>query len=72
MVDGLVQKYAGRYDIKVMNLSSGDPEYERLAQSYGVEYVPTFVFLNSDGSKANTLVGAQSAERLEAELVKLR
>jgi hypothetical protein len=36
VVDGLVTKYARRYDIKVMNLSQGDAEARRLADSYGV------------------------------------
>ena len=71
VVDGLVTKYAGTYDIKVMNLSSGDPETSRLADSYGVEYVPTFVFLNSDGTRSNTIVGAVAVEQLESELAKL-
>jgi thioredoxin-like negative regulator of GroEL len=72
VVDGLVQKYAGKYDIKRMDLSDGDATATRLADSYGVEYVPTFVFLNADGSLANKIVGAVPVDQLEAELAKLQ
>lgn len=72
MVDGLRSKYAGRYDIKVLDTSGTDPEVERLAQAYDIRYVPTFVFLNTDGSKSGQLVGAVPVEQLEAELAKLK
>lgn len=72
MVDGLVKKYSGRYDMKVVNLSNGDAQDRVLAQSYGVEYVPTFVFLNRDGSVSSTKVGSLRAEQIEAELAKLQ
>jgi hypothetical protein len=72
VVDGLIKKYAGRYDIRVMNGSTGDPEVDRLAQVYGIEYVPTFVFLNRDGSLSNKLVGSRPAAELEAEMAKLK
>jgi hypothetical protein len=72
VVDGLVRKYQGRYDIRVLNLSSGDAEARRLYDSWGLEYVPTFVFLNTDGSRSNTIVGSVPAERLEAELARLQ
>lgn len=71
VVDGLVKKYAGRYDIRVMN-TSNDAEAQRLAQEMRIEYVPTFIFLNSDGSKSGEIVGSSSAEKIEAELAKLK
>ncbi|HEY5506859.1 MAG TPA: thioredoxin family protein [Coriobacteriia bacterium] len=71
VVDGLVTRYAGTYDIRVMNLSRGDAEAERAAKTYGVQYVPTFVFVNSDGSISQTLVGAVSLGQIEGELSKL-
>lgn len=72
VVDGLAKKYAGRVDVRVMNASSNDAEVARLAQLYGVQYVPTFVFVNADGTHATTIVGGVSTARLEAELGKLR
>lgn len=71
VVDGLVKKYAGRYDIRVMN-TSNDAEAQRLAQEMRIEYVPTFIFLNSDGSKSGEIVGSSPAEKIEAELAKLK
>lgn len=71
VVDGLAKKYAGKYEIRVLNLSRDDAEARRLYDSWGLQYVPTFVFLNTDGSKANTIVGAVPASDLEAELAKL-
>lgn len=70
VVDGLVRKYAGRYDIRVMN-TSNDAEAQRLAQEMQIEYVPTFIFVNADGSRSGSIVGAVPAEQIEAELAKL-
>jgi hypothetical protein len=72
VVDGLVKKYAGTYDIKVVDLSKGDPADERLYRSFGLEYVPTFVLLNSDGSVSDKIVGARPVAELEAAFAKLR
>lgn len=72
VVDRLKDKYAGKVDIKRMNTSQGDPEVERLAQSFGIQYVPTFVFVNSDGTKSGLIVGEVSQATLEAEIAKLK
>lgn len=71
VVDGLIKKYAGRYTIKVMNTSSRDPEVGTLARQYKIQYVPTFVFVGSDGSVSASVVGAVPASQLEKELAKL-
>jgi len=72
VVDGLVKKYAGRYDIKVMNGSVADPNVvAKLAQKYSIRYVPTFVFVNSDGAVNATVVGAVPVSQIESELAKL-
>jgi thioredoxin-like negative regulator of GroEL len=72
VVDGLVRKYAGTYDIRIMNGSSGNPDVEGLSQTFGIAYVPTFVFVNSDGTVSAKIVGAVPASRLEEELARLR
>jgi len=73
VVDGLVKKHAGRYDIKVLNPSVADAnEVASLARKYAIRYVPTFVFLNSDGGVNATVVGAVPASKLEQELAKLK
>jgi thioredoxin-like negative regulator of GroEL len=72
VVDELIKKYAGTYDIRIMNGSSGDPEVEALANKFGIQYVPTFVFVNTDGTVSGQVVGAVPASKLEAELAKLK
>jgi hypothetical protein len=72
VVDGLVKQYAGRYDIKVVNLSLNNEADRALYQSFGLQYVPTFVFLNADGSRSGTIVGSTSVQKIEAELAKLK
>jgi hypothetical protein len=71
VVDGLVKKYAGRYDIRVMNTTT-DAEARRLSQQMQIEYVPTFVFVNSDGSRSGQIVGSTPPEQIETELAKLK
>lgn len=68
MVDGLANEVADRYDVKVMNLSQGDAAMEKLANDLKVKYVPTFVFVKSDGTVANTVVGGITREEMLAEL----
>lgn len=72
VVDGLAKKYAGRYAIMTMNTSSRDPKVGNLAQKYGIRFVPTFVFVGSDGSVSASVVGAVPAVRLEQELARLK
>lgn len=72
MVDGLKTEVADRWDVKVMNLSQSDAAMEQLANDLKVEYVPTFVFVTSDGKVANTIVGGTTKEALIAELAKLK
>ncbi len=73
VVDGLAKKYAGRYDIRVLNPSKGDAATVGvLARKYRIQYVPTFVFVHSDGKLSATVVGAVPAAEIEKELAKLR
>jgi len=71
VVDGLVKQYSDRYEIRILNTSSRDPKMMSLAQTYRVQYVPTFVFVNSDGSLSKSVVGAVPASQLEREFAKL-
>jgi thioredoxin-like negative regulator of GroEL len=72
VVDGLVKKYAGTYDIRIMNGSTGDPQVETLAQEFDIQYVPTFVFVNTDGTVSDKIVGAVPVSQLEQALAKLK
>lgn len=71
MVDGLKAKYAGRYDIRVMDTTS-DPNARALEQTYNVPGYPTFVFVNTDGTQSGIVIGAVPVAQLESELAKLR
>ncbi len=71
MVDRLRSEYQGRVDFKLFDLDK-DAEGRRLADSYGATFVPTFVFLNSDGSKAAQLVGVIDERAFRAKLDSLK
>ena len=72
MVDGLSRDYAGQYDIKVLNLSRADASMRKLADDLKVEYVPTFVFVNSDGTIRNTVVGGMTGDAIKDEMTQLK
>ena len=70
MVDGLKDEYEGKVEFQLLNVEK-DAEGAELANTYGAQYVPTFVFVNSDGTKSGQLVGTQSEAQMKAELDKL-
>jgi hypothetical protein len=72
VVDGLVRKYAGRYDIKVVNLSNGSAADRALYASFGLQYVPSFVLLNADGTVSDKIVGSRTEAQLDEALAKLQ
>jgi len=71
VVDRLADKYEGDVEVRRMNVEQ-DEEAANLASSYRVQYVPTFVFVNADGSTADTLVGEVSEDALRDALEALR
>jgi hypothetical protein len=72
VVDGLAKSASERYEVRIMNESTGDPEVGRLATALGIQYVPTFVFVNSDGTRGATIVGETPVATLQAELARLK
>lgn len=58
VVDGLQQQYQGKIEIRRINVET-DPKGSSLSAQYNVTAVPTFVFLNKDGSEASRLLGTQ-------------
>lgn len=72
VVDRLREAYAGRVDVKRMSLDGDDPEAERLADIVGVQYVPTFVFVDSRGVQQGLVVGEVSEADLRARLDALK
>lgn len=71
VVSRLVDEYNGKVDVKQLNVET-DPAASSVASQYRVQYVPTFVFVNTDGSTAKTLVGEQSESQLKEQLDALK
>ncbi len=65
VVDRLEKEYKGKVEFRLYDVEK-DAEGQKLMQQYNAQYVPTFVFVNSDGSKSDLKVG----EVDEAELRK--
>ncbi len=64
VVDRLEKQYKDKLLFKVYNLTSGGAAAESVAQRMGVQYVPTFAFLDAKGATVGTVVG----ETLESDL----
>jgi thioredoxin-like negative regulator of GroEL len=71
VVDGLKQQYEGTVEFKLYDVEK-NAEGAKLADQFGAQYVPTFVFVNADGSLSEQLVGALSEAQLKAALDKLK
>lgn len=71
VVDRLTREYAGKVEIRAMNVEK-DKAASDLASGFKVQYVPTFVFLNADGSVVDTIVGEASESQLKAALDALK
>jgi thioredoxin-related protein len=72
VVDRLTTEYTGKVDIKKMSLNGDDPTAEGLATTFGVQYVPTFVFVDSQGAQQGLVVGEVAESTLRAKLDALR
>lgn len=70
VVNRLEKLYEGKVDIK--RLKADAPETQALAEEFGIQYVPTFVFVDSKGNRTGTVVGAVPIETLTAKLDALR
>jgi thiol-disulfide isomerase/thioredoxin len=49
LVERLAKEYAGKVDFRTYT-DSGDPVGDALAQRFDIQYVPSFLFVNADGS----------------------
>jgi thioredoxin-like negative regulator of GroEL len=72
VVDRLTQEFSGKVEVRRLNVGGGDPAAEQVANQYQVQYVPTFVLLNSDGSKADLVVGSLAEDALRTKMAGLR
>lgn len=67
VVDRLKSEYEGVVEFRIINVES-DPEGARLASGFGLQYVPSFVFIGSDGAEQSRLVGEVSEEQMRSAL----
>ncbi|HAL29678.1 MAG TPA: hypothetical protein DCP20_03045 [Coriobacteriia bacterium] len=71
VVDRLSVEYEGVVEFRLMNAET-DPSSQELATTFGLQYVPSFVFLDSDGTQRDLIVGEVSEADLRATLDSLR
>ncbi|MDZ4179970.1 MAG: thioredoxin family protein [Coriobacteriia bacterium] len=65
VVDRLETRYETKVEVRRLNVDK-DEAAAALASGFRIQYVPTFVFVNADGTMSETLVG----EVAEGELVR--
>jgi protein-disulfide isomerase len=70
VVDRLKQKFAGKVEVRRMDANAADTQ--QLADAFGVEYVPTFVFINTAGERVDEVVGEISETDLAAKMDALK
>lgn len=71
IVDGLIPKYEGTVAIVKYNLDESG-EGVALAKKHEVQFVPTFVFVNGDGTVSDTIIGEATEDALRGALDKLQ
>ena len=65
VVDRLEKQYAGKVEFKLYDVDSS-AEGNQLMGQFNAKYVPTFVFVNKDGSVSTQKVGRDLRGRHEA------
>lgn len=72
LVERLKKEYAGKVEFR-RYVDSGDPVGDQLAAVFNVQYVPTFVFVNADGSMSGEpIVGGVDENTLRTRLDALK
>ncbi|MFH0703011.1 MAG: thioredoxin family protein [bacterium] len=61
-------KYKDKIVFKKISVNSYDPETEQLIKEYGVNVVPTLVFINKEGKQVKTVEGCLPQYELESYL----
>ena len=72
VVDGLQQEYKGKVDVIRINTDKASGNEQQLANQFGVNVIPTFVFLNADGTVAKKLIGETKVDQMRAQLNALK
>jgi hypothetical protein len=71
LVEGLEKTYGSTVEFRRLNVES-DQDAISLAEKLGVQYVPTFLFVNADGVVAKTVVGGMSLDALSSAVASLK
>ncbi len=72
LVERLKQEYAGKVEFR-RYVDAEDPVGNQLAEQLNVQYVPTFVFVNADGSMSGQpIVGGVDVSVLKQRLDALK
>ena len=71
LVERLEQTYAGKVEFRRLNVESNQAAIE-LANKLGVQYVPTFVFANTNGVIAKNVVGEMTEQALSDSIQSLK
>lgn len=71
LVEGLEKQYAGKVEFRRLNVET-DQAAISLATQLQLQYVPSFVFVNADGSIASQVVGEQTEEQLKSAVDALK
>jgi len=69
-VDRLQAEYEDRVEFRLYDVDAG--QGAEFAERFGVQVVPTFVFVNADGTVSDQRVGALAERHLRAALGALR
>lgn len=67
MVEGLQKQYEGKVEFRLYNVETDQAGVE-LADKMAVQYVPTFVFVNTDGVVSKQTVGALDETQFKGAL----
>lgn len=71
LVERLEQTYAGKVEFRKLNVETDQTAID-LANKMGVQYVPTFVFVNSNGVTAKSVVGEMTEQDLSGAVQSLQ
>lgn len=67
VVDRLTKEYAGVVQVERLNVET-DESASALASEFRVQYVPTFIFVDSNGTVTETIVGEATEAKLKTAL----
>ena len=72
VVDGLTKEYKGKVDVVRVNVDAPTAAQRQLEKDFGVSAIPTFLFLNADGTVANKVIGETKEAAMRTQLDSLK